>query len=166
MNKVPQWQYTSYFDYKDNPFESANNSQREFYKLFKQSFHEGHLLDIEDNLPYAFILLFDLINEYKQHRDYNLLYTQMDKLSEVHPYVARCIWPKIDETVAEIKQEELFQSLKKLELSPDRQLCSWIDKGQSISIQGFEISRGVFYYGEANNNNIIYYQYEQNNSCW
>lgn len=130
MNKVPQWQYTSYFDYKDNPFESANNSQREFYKLFKQSFHEGHLLDIEDNLPYAFILLFDLINEYKQHRDYNLLYTQMDKLSEVHPYVARCIWPKIDETVAEIKQEELFQSLKKLELSPDRQLCSWIDKGR------------------------------------
>lgn len=80
---VPFWQH--HYVYSHTELEAANNEQRKFYNEFKSSFLSGIYYDVEGNSNYTFILLFDLLNEYDNHKDLDLLYKQLKKLGEQYP---------------------------------------------------------------------------------
>jgi hypothetical protein len=80
---VPFWSHRYVYSYSE--INSANNEQKEFYKKFKADFINGKYLDLEGNNNYAFILLFDLQNEYDSHKDISKLEAQLDSLGEHYP---------------------------------------------------------------------------------
>ena len=71
---VPSWGHTYVYSYNDLNY--ANSEQKKFYFQYKKKFIEGELLNIKDNTNYAFILFFDLIDEYNTHYDIELLEKQ------------------------------------------------------------------------------------------
>ncbi|NNE66221.1 MAG: hypothetical protein HKN33_06610 [Pyrinomonadaceae bacterium] len=80
---VPKWEHM--YVYSSTDIEFANGSQRGFYNAFRNSFLRGEYLDIEGNTNYAFILLFDLLNDYESHRDLLLVERQLEKLKLICP---------------------------------------------------------------------------------
>ena len=58
VKPVPVWKHKYIYSYSE--LKAATESQKEFYKVFKSAFLSGQYLDLEGNLNYAFILLFDL----------------------------------------------------------------------------------------------------------
>lgn len=81
--KVPNWkhQYVYFF----SEINQASNEQKQFYYIFKNSFLNGKYLDLEGNTNYAFILLFDLLNEYENHKDIYKLEKQTNTLGQYYP---------------------------------------------------------------------------------
>jgi TM2 domain-containing membrane protein YozV/uncharacterized protein YraI len=80
---VPYWNHMYVYSYGD--LRSATKKQKEFYFQYRKSFLEGKLLDIEENTNYAFILYFDLLNEYENHKDIKLLEEQLKLLGQSCP---------------------------------------------------------------------------------
>ena len=80
---VPFWSHRYVYSYSE--INSANNEQKEFYKKFKADFINGKYLDLEGNNNYAFILLFDLQNEYDSHKDISKLESQLELLGDHYP---------------------------------------------------------------------------------
>lgn len=64
INKVPYWEHT--YVYSAGYLENANRVQKQFYNYFKEEFLKGHYLNIENNSNYAFVLMFDLCDDYKK----------------------------------------------------------------------------------------------------
>ncbi|MCM1140975.1 MAG: hypothetical protein NC453_20600, partial [Muribaculum sp.] len=54
-------------------------------------FLNGNCLDINNNSNYAFVLLFDLAEYFKQHKDYDLLYEQYKILSYKYPITLKYV---------------------------------------------------------------------------
>ena len=71
---VPYWahQYIYYY----SALESATQEQKVFYIVYKTRFMNNIYLDLEGNTNYAFILLFDLINDFNKHR--NLIHLEKE----------------------------------------------------------------------------------------
>ncbi|MCZ2248809.1 MAG: hypothetical protein LC111_08640 [Bacteroidia bacterium] len=63
----------------------ASVEQKKFYNIFKTSFLNGEYFDLEGNINYAFILLFDLLNEYDNHKDIAKLENQLKILGQCYP---------------------------------------------------------------------------------
>jgi hypothetical protein len=61
-NGVPSWAHHYVYSYAE--INGATPEQKKFYFFFKNSFLNGEYLDLEGNTNYAFILLFDILNEY------------------------------------------------------------------------------------------------------
>ena len=80
---VPYWKQQYVYSY--NEIESATNEQKHFYNRFKSYFLNDTCLDLEGNTNYAFILLFDLINEYEIHLDLSKLINQIKVIEEYYP---------------------------------------------------------------------------------
>ena len=80
---VPYWSHQYIYSY--NEINSATEGQKRFYTTFKNNFLEGECLDIHDNTNYAFILLFDLLNEYDNHNDISKLESQLKNLGLHYP---------------------------------------------------------------------------------
>lgn len=81
---VPFWQH--HYVYSYNEINSATNEQIKFYNYFKYQFLKGVYLDLEGNTNYAFILLFDLLdNEYNNHKNPLLLEKQLEELGYYYP---------------------------------------------------------------------------------
>jgi len=80
---VPYWkkQYIYYY----TEINGATREQIKFYNLFRDNFFKGKYYDLEGNDNYAFILYFDLLNEYNKHRDLKKLERQFQVLSECYP---------------------------------------------------------------------------------
>ena len=83
FSNVPKWEHM--YVYSRTDIEYANNDQRKFYAVFRDSFLKGVYLDIEGNYNYAFILLFDLLHFYESHRDLHRLETQYERLKLICP---------------------------------------------------------------------------------
>lgn len=81
--KVPKWEH--HYVYSHSEINGATREQREFYNYFKHNFLNNVFLDLDGNTNYAFILLFDLLNEYKNHRNIIKLEQQLLRLGEVCP---------------------------------------------------------------------------------
>lgn len=80
---VPYWEH--YYVYSLNEINNATQEQKRFYTIFKNSFLIGEHLDLEGNLNYAFILLFDLLHEYDNHQDISKLEKQLKILGQYYP---------------------------------------------------------------------------------
>lgn len=79
-SKVPYWAHSYVYSYYELRY--ATKEQKAFYYYFKDNFLNGVYLDIEGNTNYAFILLFDLLNEFDSHKDINKLESQILQLGE------------------------------------------------------------------------------------
>ena len=143
---VPYWEHIYVYSVVD--LQKANNLQRQFYYYFKAQFLKERYLDIEDNSNYAFVLMFDLADDYKKHKDYELLRQQLETLAENYPIVARYINRAISEVVATVNQEEAKRSLQSYDKSRG-QLCRWVAHGETVEVQGIKLTRGNYYIGEC-----------------
>lgn len=143
---APYWEHTYVYSVAD--LQKANNQQRQFYYYFKAQFLKERYLDIEGNSNYAFVLMFDLADDYKKHKDYELLRQQLETLAENYPIVARYINRAISEVVTTVNQEEAKRSLQSYDKSRG-QLCRWVTHGETIEVQGITLTRGNYYIGEC-----------------
>jgi hypothetical protein len=81
---VPSWRHQYVYSYSE--INSATPEQIRFYKRFKDSFSNGICFDLEGNTNYAFILLFDLLNnDYEKHKDLAKLEKDLDALGRHYP---------------------------------------------------------------------------------
>ncbi len=80
---VPSWVHHYVYSYSE--LNSASNEQKKFYDILKINFLNGEYFDLEGNLNYAFILLFDLLNEYDNHNDISKLESQLKILGQFYP---------------------------------------------------------------------------------
>lgn len=143
---VPYWEHTYIYSVVD--LQKANYLQRQFYRYFKAQFLKERYLDIDDNSNYAFVLMFDLADDYKNHKDYDLLRQQLEILAENYPIVAQYINKAISEVVTTVNQEEAERSLQSYDKSRG-QLCRWVTPDETIEVQGIKLTRGNFYIGEC-----------------
>src|SRR5699024_401465 len=79
--EVPYWRFS--YVYSNRELDNATKAQKEFYKYFKNKFLEGEYVDIKGDSNYAFILYFDLIEAYQEHKDIQLLERQFKLLGEI-----------------------------------------------------------------------------------
>ncbi len=80
---VPTWSHQ--YVYSHTEIYSATSQQKIFYNSFKNSFFNNEYLDLEGNSNYAFILLFDLLNEYENHKDIQKLEKEFQVLGQYYP---------------------------------------------------------------------------------
>ncbi len=65
--RVVPWHHQ--YVYSFDALHSATPAQKEFYEEFKNNFLLGKYLSLNNNSNYAFVLMFDLYNEYEQKKD-------------------------------------------------------------------------------------------------
>jgi hypothetical protein len=80
---VPYWAH--HYVYSCSEINQASDEQKKFYGIFKSNFLKGEYLDLEGNTNYAFILLFDLLDEYDIHQDMSKLEMQLNILGNYYP---------------------------------------------------------------------------------
>lgn len=80
---VPYWDHSYIYSY--NAIKSATNDQMLFYEYLKNQVKNSNFVDIQGNTNYAFVLYFDLLNEYESHTDIEVLDTQLKLLGEICP---------------------------------------------------------------------------------
>jgi hypothetical protein len=84
---VPLWKKT--YAYSVAILDSADAEQKEFYHYFKQSFLDGKIVDVRGNSNYVFTLMFDLIRDFRKHRDEQLIVRQLTELETAYPVIQR-----------------------------------------------------------------------------
>lgn len=77
---VPYWEHQYVYSYSE--IKEASDKQKKFYFFFKNNFLNGIYLDLDGNTNYAFILLFNLLEEYESHRDISKLEKQIKALGQ------------------------------------------------------------------------------------
>lgn len=82
-SKVPYWSHSYVYSYSEINYATSN--QKKFYQYYKTQFLNGQFIDLEGNTNYAFILLFDLLNEFDQHKNIALLESQLEILGNHYP---------------------------------------------------------------------------------
>lgn len=80
---VPYWQHHYVYSYSE--INTASYEQQSFYKLLKDFFLKGEYIDLEGNTNYAFILFFDLLDEFLKHKDLNKIESQLEILGQCYP---------------------------------------------------------------------------------
>ena len=80
---VPYWAHHYVYSYSE--LNDASVEQKKFYNIFKNNFLNGEYFDLDGNTNYAFILLFDLLNEYDNHKDISKLERQLKILGQNYP---------------------------------------------------------------------------------
>lgn len=146
IEKVPYWKHT--YVYSADYLQTANQQQKQFYNYFKEEFLNGHYLDLEENLNYAFILMFDLVEDYKKHKDVDLLKSQLSILAENYPRTATYTSKTLLNAIITLNKEKSECALKFYDKSRG-QLCRWVTPGNGVEVQGFKLMRGNFYIGEC-----------------
>ncbi|MFR9546188.1 MAG: TerB N-terminal domain-containing protein [Rikenellaceae bacterium] len=138
---VPYWRHT--YIYSAEPIRSANKYQQAFYRHLKAEFYKGRYIDVEDCSNYVFILMFDLVDDYKQHKDYALVLDQLDQLGSAYPITDRYLNDTLAKGVAEVLDSNRSQiSIEQ----PEK--CCWIKRGEIYDLEGVKLLRGNFYIGE------------------
>lgn len=82
-DEVPQWNHK--YIYSINDLEDTTNSQKQFYNIYKYEFKKGNYLDLKGYYNYSFLLLYDLLAEYEQHQDINVLRKHYEILEKYYP---------------------------------------------------------------------------------
>lgn len=98
--EVPYWKHQYVYSYDE--LEHATPDQKKFYAIFKSNFVNGVYLDLEGNNNYAFILLFDLLNEFDLHKSIATLKSDLEKIglhyTKTKPYANSFLVSKLNET--------------------------------------------------------------------
>ncbi len=79
----PFWSHSYVYSYDEINY--ASKAQKKFYFYFRGKVLNGEFVDIKGYTNYAFILYFDLLNEYENHRDIKLLEEQFKFLGQICP---------------------------------------------------------------------------------
>lgn len=82
-NGVPFWAHHYVYSYSE--INNVSREQKSFYETFKSNFLNNICFDLEGNSNYAFILLFNLIDEYESHRNISYIEQQLFRISENYP---------------------------------------------------------------------------------
>jgi hypothetical protein len=90
-NGVPKWAHHYVYSYSE--LQSATNEQKKFYSVFKINFLNGEYFDLEGNTNYAFILLFDLLEEYEIHKDSFKTEKLLNNLGQCYPKIKSYAMP-------------------------------------------------------------------------
>ncbi|MGA9212480.1 tellurite resistance TerB C-terminal domain-containing protein [Kaistella sp.] len=77
------WPHRYVYSYAD--IHTANAKQRKFYDLFKAEFLKGNFLFLNGNSNYSFILMFDLLNEFAVHKNFQKIEKQLEDLGNNYP---------------------------------------------------------------------------------
>lgn len=85
INGIPVWKTRNISSYSE--IENATNQQKKFYNIYKINFLNDIFFDLEGNSNYAFILLFDILEEFEIHKNINLLEHRLNSLGENYPEV-------------------------------------------------------------------------------
>jgi len=80
---VPHWEHHYVYSYSE--IERATVEQKEFYFKFRNSFLNEVYFDLNGNTNYAFILLFDLLNDYEKHYDIARVEKHIKSLGNLYP---------------------------------------------------------------------------------
>lgn len=80
---VPYWSHQYVYSYNDINY--ATKEQRGFYDRFKAEFLKRKFIYLDGNYNYAFILLFDLLNDFETHKDYLKIEKQLEDLGSNYP---------------------------------------------------------------------------------
>lgn len=88
-NKPPYW--TGGYVYSINDLTKVDKVQQDFYYRFKEEFFNKNYLDLSNNRGYAFLLLFDLLNQYDYNRNYFRLLHNFEILADKYPYTKQYV---------------------------------------------------------------------------
>lgn len=80
---VPYWAHQYVYSFSE--INDASRQQKEFYYYFKNCFLRKEFIDLEGNSNYSFILLFDLLKEYENHKNIVVLENQLRLLGQFYP---------------------------------------------------------------------------------
>lgn len=80
---VPHWE-TDYIFFYAEIFQ-ATPKQKEFYFHLKENFDKNRYIDVEGNVNYLSILIFDLIRSYTSYADISALESNFERISENYP---------------------------------------------------------------------------------
>lgn len=80
---VPYWPHAYVFSSAD--LQAATPEQRAFYAYFKDAFLNGVFINSEGNSNYEFVLMYDLLDDYRRHRQYDRLREQLEELAHHYP---------------------------------------------------------------------------------
>lgn len=83
QSDIPYWEHQYIYSYGD--LRGATLEQKKFYYVFKESFLKGNYIDLQDNLNYAFILLFNFLEIYDEDKNIDKLQTQLEALGNQYP---------------------------------------------------------------------------------
>ena len=82
-SEIPQWNQK--YIYSLNDLSYATEIQKSFYFIYKNEFKNGNFIDLKGNSNYCFVLLYDLLNEYEQTQDLQLLHNYYENLQNYYP---------------------------------------------------------------------------------
>jgi stress response protein SCP2 len=77
-SKAPFWEHQYVYSY--SAINNASTEQLGFYHYFKNQILDKNYVDLEGNLNYAFILLFDFVQEYNNHKNFEVIESQLTRL--------------------------------------------------------------------------------------
>ena len=141
---VPMWADTYIWSIDD--LRSGTASQQRFYRYFKEQFLKGNYLDIEGSTNYAFLLMYDLGNAYRNK--ISLLKEHYQHLIGICPKVELYTRRILKDIIVDTKKQELKRQLAKY-AGNQQEPCRWISTGENIKIDGIKICRGGFYIGDC-----------------
>lgn len=82
-SSVPYWPHQYIYSFSE--INNATQEQKEFYAKFKNEILNRNFICLNGNNNYAFILLFDLLNEFETHRDFAKIERQLEDLGNNYP---------------------------------------------------------------------------------
>lgn len=142
--ETPQWSDTYIWSIKD--LHSGTASQQRFYHYFKEQFLKGNYIDIDGNTNYAFLLMYDLSDTYRNK--ISLLKEHYQHLVEICPKVELYTKRILKDIIIDTKKQKLKKQLTKYAAN-QQESHKWISKGENIEICGIKLCRGGFYVGEC-----------------
>jgi len=80
---VPYWKHQ--YIYSNNEINNANQEQKNFYSYFKKNFDNDNFLDLEGNDNYSFVLYYDFLSDYYNHKQIKTLQNQFSKIEKHYP---------------------------------------------------------------------------------
>jgi len=108
---VPYWAHHYVYSYSE--INTASPEQKLFYETFKSNFLNNICLDIEGNSNYAFILLFNLIDEYENHRNISRTEQQLYRISENYPNTKFYAYASLIKKLRQLDEYDTINALNK-----------------------------------------------------
>lgn len=154
---VVEWPHT--YVYGTDELKRATVEQQSYYKYFKEQFLASNFLDLEENLNYAFVLMFDLADHCMNEDELEELEKNLGLLGEHYPKTLRYIDQTLDKVHDRFLAKQSKEILSNLENTEDS-TARWIKEGEEITVAGMKLTRGNFYLGNylcVPKENIMYY---------
>ncbi|MEG0949309.1 MAG: tellurite resistance TerB C-terminal domain-containing protein [Bacteroidales bacterium] len=133
--EVPFWLHKYIFGAYEINY--ATPEQKRFYDELKSRFLKGEYLDVKDNSNYIFVLLFELLNEYKEHKDIHLFERQIRLLVTHYPVCRSYALSYLFKLIAENESERdpIFNEVASFVITAQQASVKAIQEMFSLSYQ-------------------------------